>query len=126
MEPGNWGFGVTGRLTTHVLDTAGGRPAEGLGIDLYRIDGEDRTRLCSTETNSDGRTDEPLVHPGELRTGIYEIVFHAGGYLRRSGRDLQQPLFLDEIPIRFGVSEGQNYHVPLLLSPFGYSTYRGS
>ena len=100
--------------------------AEGLRIDLYRIDGEDRTRLLSTVTNSDGRTDGPLLPSGELRTGVYEIVFHAGGYLRRSGHRLQQPLFLDEIAIRFGVSEEQDYHVPLLLSPFGYSTYRGS
>lgn len=117
---------VTGRLSTHVLDIAGGRPAEGLRIDLYRIDGEDRTKLLSTATNSDGRTDGPLLPSGNLRTGVYEIVFHAGGYLRRSGHNLQQPMFLDEIPIRFGVSEGQDYHVPLLLSPFGYSTYRGS
>ena len=117
---------MTGYLTTHVLDTARGVPAKGLRIDLYRIDGEARTRLKTLQTNDDGRTDEQILPAGEFATGEYELVFHAGAYLDATGTPAEDPRFLNMIPIRFGMSEASHYHVPLLLSPFGYSTYRGS
>lgn len=115
-----------GRLTTHVLDTASGRPAAGLKIALYRVSGNSHRRLKTVETNADGRCDAPLLEGADFRTGRYELVFFAGEYLRASGVPLPEPAFLDEIPIRFGMAEGKHYHVPLLLSPYGYSTYRGS
>ncbi len=115
-----------GRLTTHVLDTARGRPAAGLAVELWAIE-EGRRRLVGTAvTNDDGRLDRPALEGDAFRPGIYELVFHAGDYLRSHGAALPEPLFLDEIPIRFGIAEDSHYHVPLLLSPFGYSTYRGS
>jgi 5-hydroxyisourate hydrolase len=117
---------MAGYLTTHVLDTATGRPAEGLKIDLYRIDGENRTHLRSLVTNDDGRTDEQILPEAEFQTGTYELVFHAGSYLDATGTPPESPRFLDVVPLRFGMSEASHYHVPLLLSPFGYSTYRGS
>ncbi len=117
---------MTGYLTTHVLDTARGCPAEGLKIDLYRIDGETRTKLKSLVTNDDGRTDEQILPAAEFSTGEYELIFHAGAYLDACGTPPEEPRFLDVVPIRFGMSEASHYHVPLLLSPFGYSTYRGS
>ncbi len=117
---------MTGYLTTHVLDTARGMPAAGLAIDLYRIDGETRTHLCSVVTNEDGRTDAPILPQAEFRPGTYELVFHAGAYLDAVGVPPESPRFLDLVPLRFGMSEAAHYHVPLLLSPFGYSTYRGS
>lgn len=116
-----------GYLTTHVLDTARGVPAEGLRIDLFRIEGAGRAHLHSTVTNADGRTDAPILPQGQFVPGIYELVFHAGAYLDATGAAPEAPRFLDVIPIRFGISDGEShYHVPLLLSPFGYSTYRGS
>ena len=115
-----------GRLTTHVLDTASGRPAAGLKIALYRIKDDAREKLVEVATNEDGRCDAPLLEGKEFRAGQYELVFFAGDYLRQSGVSLPDPLFLDQIPIRFGMAEDAHYHVPLLLSPFGYSTYRGS
>lgn len=117
---------MAGYLTTHVLDTASGRPATGLEIELYRIDGEQRTRLTSVTTNDDGRTDGPILPEGSFETGTYELVFHAGSYLSANGLSAERPPFLDVIPIRFGMAEAVHYHVPLLLSPYGYSTYRGS
>lgn len=117
---------MAGYLTTHVLDTARGCPAEGLRIDLYRIEGENRTHLKSLVTNDDGRTDEQILPASSFRTGVYELVFHAGDYLDNTGTPPENPRFLDVVPIRFGMSEASHYHVPLLLSPFGYSTYRGS
>lgn len=116
----------SGRLTTHVLDTAAGKPAAGLKIELFRIDREARLYLKTATTNADGRCDAPLLDGGEFQTGEYELVFHAGDYLAGGGRDLPQPAFLDVVPIRFGMAEQSHYHVPLLLSPYGYSTYRGS
>ena len=114
-----------GRLTTHVLDTASGKPAAGLTVELYRI-GEPSERLAVAATNADGRVDRPLLEGAELTQGVYELRFHAGDYLRRTAH-LTEPPFLDVVPIRFGVaSPGDHYHVPLLLSPYGYSTYRGS
>ena len=117
---------MSGYLTTHVLDTALGCPAEGLSIDLYRITGETRTHLKTVITNDDGRTDAQILPAGEFALGTYELVFHAGDYLDRIGVPPETPRFLDIIPLRFGMSEEQHYHVPLLLSPFSYSTYRGS
>ena len=117
---------MTGYLTTHVLDTARGRPAEGLRIDLYRIEGTDRSHLRTTVTNSDGRTSSQILPAEEFSTGTYELVFHAGDYQAGSGLMTDSPRFLDVVPIRFGMSSDDHYHVPLLLSPFGYSTYRGS
>jgi 5-hydroxyisourate hydrolase len=113
---------MQGWLTTHVLDTARGRPAQGLRIELYRLHGEERTRVASMATNADGRTDAPILPKEEFRPGTYELVFHAGSYLQETAT----PPFLDVIPIRFGMSEASHYHVPLLLSPYGYTTYRGS
>jgi 5-hydroxyisourate hydrolase len=115
-----------GRLTTHVLDTATGRPAAGLAISLFRIEGESRRLLKSVATNSDGRCDAPLLAGAEFATGEYELVFSAGDYLRDQGVELPEPAFLDIVPIRFGMAEVTHYHVPLLISPYGYSTYRGS
>lgn len=115
-----------GRLTTHVLDTATGRPASGLAIELFRLDGARRTSIATAVTNADGRCDAPLLAGEDFSTGTYELVFSAGAYLDRSGLALPEPKFLDEVVIRFGMAEARHYHVPLLLSPFGYSTYRGS
>ena len=117
---------MTGYLTTHVLDTARGCPAAGLEIELYRIEGETRTHLRTLTTNHDGRTDTPILPKAEFRTGTYELIFHAGAYLDACGTPPEEPRFLDVVPIRFGMSDAAHYHVPLLLSPFGYSTYRGS
>ena len=113
---------MSGYLTTHVLDLASGRPASGLRIELFRLDGDARRRLRTVETNADGRTDGPILPEAEFEPGTYELVFHAGAYLG----DAETPAFLDQVPIRFGMAERSHYHVPLLLSPYGYSTYRGS
>lgn len=110
---------MAGYLTTHVLDTGAGRPAAGLKIDLYRIEGDTRSHLKSVITNADGRTDAQILPEAEFAIGTYELVFHAGDYLGK--RD-----FLDVIPLRFTMSETSHYHVPLLLSSYSYSTYRGS
>jgi 5-hydroxyisourate hydrolase len=115
-----------GRLTTHVLDTASGRPAAGMTIDLWRLSPEGRSHLKRVQTNADGRCDQPLLQGAEFAAGRYELVFAAGDYLRREGTELPTPAFLDDIPIRFGMAEAKHYHVPLLVSPYGYSTYRGS
>lgn len=116
-----------GYLTTHVLDTARGAPASGLKITLYLVEGSNRIKLKETTTNADGRTDAPILPKGQCGVGEYELVFEAGAYLDRIGITPETPRFLDVIPIRFGISDPQaHYHVPLLLSPFGYSTYRGS
>lgn len=117
---------MTGYLTTHVLDTARGCPADGLKIELFRIDGADRVFLKETVTNADGRTDAQILPAAEFETGTFELVFHCGDYLDRIGVAPEVPRFLDVVPLRFGMSEPEHYHVPLLLSPFGYSTYRGS
>ncbi len=116
----------SGKLTTHVLDTATGKPAAGLEILLYRVSGNLHKKIKSVTTNADGRCDAPLLVGAEFRTGQYELVFLAGDYLRAQGIDLPDPLFLDQVPIRFGMAEETHYHVPLLISPYGYSTYRGS
>lgn len=117
---------MTGYLTTHVLDTARGCPAEGIKIELFRLNGESRELLKTLTTNDDGRTDEQILPAEEFALGTYELLFHAGPYLDATGTPPEDPRFLDVIPIRFGMSEASHYHVPLLLSPFGFSTYRGS
>ena len=121
-----------GRLTTHVLDTAAGMPAAGLVIDLYRPDQDNPDqdtwhRLLSVTTNADGRCDAPLLEGADFTTGRYQLVFYVAAYLRAAGISLPEIPFLDEIVIAFGIDDAdQHYHVPLLLSPYGYSTYRGS
>ena len=115
------------RISTHVLDTSQGRPAGGIAVNLYRIADGGRERCASAVTNRDGRTDQPLLSGDRIPTGVYELVFAAGAYLRQQRMTLPEPAFLDEVVIRFGVAEETgNYHIPLLLSPYGYSTYRGS
>jgi 5-hydroxyisourate hydrolase len=111
-----------GKLTTHVLDTALGKPAAGLRIEVWQSQ-----LLKTVVTNADGRADTPLLEGDVFRAGHYELRFFAGDYLRGLGPKLAEPLFLDVIPIHFGIADAsQHFHVPLLLSPFGYSTYRGS
>lgn len=117
---------MAGYLTTHVLDTARGCPAEGLKIHLYKIDGEDRTLLRELLTNNDGQTDKQILPVTEFEIGTYELIFHCGDYFDQSGVPTESSRFLDVVPLRFGMAEAAHYHVPLLLSPFSYSTYRGS
>jgi 5-hydroxyisourate hydrolase len=120
-----------GRLTTHILDTALGRPASGVRVDLYRLNGTGRRAdwppLASLVSNSDGRCDSPLMEANPLPVGVYELVFHVGGYFREHDASMPKPPFLDEVVVRFGIADpAGHYHVPLLISPYGYSTYRGS
>lgn len=116
-----------GRLTTHVLDTYAGRPAEGLDLSLWRCDADGRTLLREARTNADGRCDAPLLEGERLQRGRYLLRFLAGAYFQRQGLSLPEPPFLDEIDIRFGVADSAGrYHVPLLLTPWSYATYRGS
>jgi 5-hydroxyisourate hydrolase len=115
-----------GRLTTHVLDTARGRPAAGLAVELFRLSGAARAPVARAVTNADGRTDAPLLAGEGFAPGTYELMFHAGDYLRATGQAGPEPMFLDLVPVRFGIAASGHYHVPLLLSPYGYSTYRGS
>jgi 5-hydroxyisourate hydrolase len=117
-----------GRLTTHVLDTATGRPAAGVRIDLWSIDADNNRHLLKTvETNADGRTDAPLLQGDQFVAGRYELVFFAGEYFSRVGVPSADPPFLGEVPLRVGFADADShYHVPLLASPWSYSTYRGS
>ena len=118
---------MTGYLTTHVLDIARGLPAAGLKILLYKVTGMNHRKLVEMVTNADGQTDGPILPVAKFAPGVYELVFCAGEYLRGAGLEAVEPIFLDEIPIRFGMNDAAaHYHVPLLLSPYGYSTYRGS
>lgn len=112
-------------LSTHVLDTSKGTPAQGLHITLKRLEPSIKVLGLFT-TNSDGRVSEQLLAGGDAQFGIYELTFHAGDYLRAQRISLPKYPFLDVIPLRFGISEDTHYHVPLLLSPYGFSTYRGS
>jgi 5-hydroxyisourate hydrolase len=117
----------SGRLTTHVLDTARGKPAAGVKIVLYRVSGMKHSKIAEAVTNADGRTDVPMLAGAAFKAGVYELIFSAGDYLRQTGQAAGEVIFLDEIPIRFGVPDAdQHYHVPLLIAPFSYSTYRGS
>lgn len=116
-----------GRLTTHVLDTMHGCPAAGLAVSLYRMGGAGAEPLLTRATNADGRCDGPLLEGAALLPGVYELRFRVGDYFRQKGTPLADPPFLDEVPVRFGVHDpAAHYHVPLLVSPFAYSTYRGS
>jgi len=118
--------GGAGRLTTHVLDTAKGQPAAGMTIELWRRVGDGWQNLATVVTNADGRCDAPLLSGETFQPGEYELRFHVGAYLRAGGTALPEPAFLDLVPLRFGMSGHSHYHVPLLVSPYGYSTYRGS
>ncbi|KVM04887.1 5-hydroxyisourate hydrolase [Burkholderia ubonensis] len=116
-----------GKLTTHVLDTAHGRPGAALKVDLYALDGELRRAIKTVLTNSDGRCDAPLLEGDALAAGEYELVFHAGDYFASLGVKVPEPRFVDRVVLRFGIADpGAHYHVPLLVSPWSYSTYRGS
>ena len=119
---------MSGKLTTHVLDTANGCPGKGIAIALWQLDPkiDSKTLLKTVHTNHDGRTDEPLLAGEKFKAGVYELIFSVGNYFARYG-NYSEPLFLDEIPVRFGISDIKaHYHVPLLASPWSYSTYRGS
>lgn len=111
------------KLTTHVLDTANGIPAKGMSLRLMKLDGDTRITILETVTNSDGRCDSPLLEGDSMQAGIYELEFEAGNYFGNSGNNT----FLDCVVLRFGISDPtSHYHVPLLVSPYSYSTYRGS
>lgn len=115
------------QLSTHVLDTSRGMPAAGMAIEVHMIRGADRRQLAKATTNAEGRTDAPLLSGEALEAGIYEITFHAADYFRRMGVTLADPPFLGDVVVRVGIgNRAGHYHVPLLLSPYGYSTYRGT
>lgn len=116
-----------GRVTTHVLDTANGRPGAGMKIEFSVFEGQGWKHLKTVTANKDGRTDEPLIEGVALKPGQYRIVFHVAEYFRAQGTKIPDPPFLDRVPLRFGIADAAaHYHVPLLCSPWGYSTYRGS
>ncbi|MCI2808398.1 hydroxyisourate hydrolase [Eoetvoesiella caeni] len=116
-----------GKLSTHVLDTMHGKPAQNVGIKLYAIRGETRHLLKEATTNSDGRCDEPLLQGEGMKAGVYELVFGAGDYFAQKGVKMPKPRFLDQVVLRFGIADPtENYHVPLVVTPWTYSTYRGS
>ena len=115
-------------LTTHVLDVTRGGPAAGVAVELYALgEGGARALIAAVSTNADGRTDKPLIPAAESRVGRFELVFHVGDYYRGAGVKTADPPFLDEVPLRFAIADpAAHYHVPLLVSPWSYSTYRGS
>ena len=116
-----------GKLTTHVLDTANGRPGAGIKVELFALAGDSRRALKTTITNDDGRCDQPLLEGDALVAGEYELVFAAGDYFASIGTNVPEPRFVDRVVLRFGIADaGAHYHVPLLVSPWSYSTYRGS
>ncbi|MFJ4442720.1 hydroxyisourate hydrolase [Pseudomonas sp. NPDC089422] len=116
-----------GRLTTHVLDAAHGCPGSSIKVELYRVEGQQLELVNTALTNSDGRVDAPLLQGDNYRTGVYQLQFSAGAYYRARGVQLPDTAFLDVVVLRFGIDEKQeHYHVPLLISPYSYSTYRGS
>jgi len=115
------------KLSTHVLDIAHGCPAQGMKIELWQLEGDDRTLITTAKTNADGRTDQPLLSADEMKPGQYEIVFFVGDYFAARGTPQPKTRFLDKVPVRFGIADaGASYHVPLLCTPWAYSTYRGS
>jgi len=116
-----------GRLTTHVLDAAHGCPGASIVVELFRVQGNEMTLIATALTNSDGRLDAPILQGDDYRSGVYQLQFSAGDYYRAKGVELAAPAFLDVVVLRFGIAEQQeHYHVPLLISPYSYSTYRGS
>ena len=121
---------MSGKLSTHVLDTARGRPATGLKIQLWRIEPQERRLLKEVVTNQDGRTETPLLLGDELKPGLYELVFQVGPYFQDLSRHSEaeaEETFLGDVPVRFRIlNSDENYHVPLLVSPWSYTTYRGS
>jgi len=115
------------KLSTHVLDTARGCPASGMKIELWSLDGEERTLVTSAKTNAEGRTDAPLLAADEMKAGLYEIIFFVGDYFAAKATPLPKIPFLDKVPVRFAIADaGASYHIPLLCSPWAYSAYRGS
>lgn len=118
---------VRGRLTTHVLDTMHGRPASGVVIDVSRLDSDYSVAIARVVTNADGRLDAPILVGVTMVSGTYRLTFHIGDYFRAHGVVLPAPAFLEEVPVQFAISDpNAHYHVPLLVSPWAYSTYRGS
>jgi len=118
---------VTGLLTTHVLDTARGLPAAGVRVEAHLVRGSERTPVGSATTNAQGRTDSPLAGGRHFERGVYELTFHVGDYFRRAGVQISDPPFLDRVVIRVGIADpSAGYHIPLLISPYGYTTYRGT
>jgi 5-hydroxyisourate hydrolase len=118
---------MAGKLSTHVLDTTIGKPGAGVKIDLYAVNGAARQFIKSTVTNADGRTDAPLLVDDTVKIGVYELDFHAGDYFRARDVSMPTPAFVDVVTLRFGVADAAaNYHVPLVCTPWSYSTYRGS
>lgn len=116
-----------GKLSTHVLDISQGKPGAGVLVELYAVEATQRTLLRSAVTNQDGRCDAPLLEGAAMRAGQYELVFAAGDYFAAQGMTLPQPRFIDRVIVAFGIADpNQNYHVPLIVSPWAYSTYRGS
>ena len=117
--------GMMGRLSTHILDTANGIPAANVDIRLY-MHGDERLLKASVSSNEDGRTTGPLLEGAAMQAGTYELEFDTGAYFKARGADTGEPAFLDTVVIRFSIAADQNYHIPLLVSPWSYSTYRGS
>jgi 5-hydroxyisourate hydrolase len=118
---------MAGKLSTHVLDTTIGKPGAGVKLDLYAVSNGTRQHLKSAVTNADGRTDVPLLLDDTVKQGVYEFDFHAGDYYRAKGVTLPTPAFVDVVTLRFGIADvTANYHVPLVCTPWSYSTYRGS
>ncbi|BBB69895.1 5-hydroxyisourate hydrolase [Undibacterium sp. YM2] len=116
-----------GKLSTHVLDITVGKPGVGVQVELYAVNAGEKTLLKTETTNNDGRCNAPLLEGDSLKTGLYELVFAAGDYFDKQGVDLPSPKFIDRVTLAFGVADAsQNYHVPLVVSPWAYSTYRGS
>ncbi|PMJ99524.1 hydroxyisourate hydrolase [Vibrio sp. 10N.261.55.A7] len=116
-----------GKLTTHVLDTMKGAPGSEIKVELFKFDGEQLQSVGHTYTNNDGRTDSPLLEGDEFQSGKYQLVFHVASYFEKQGVTLDDVPFLDDVVIRFGLNDSDaHYHVPLLVSPYSFSTYRGS
>jgi 5-hydroxyisourate hydrolase len=127
VQPGKEMQAGTGKLSTHVLDITKGKPGASVKLALYAIEGNQRRLLKNAVTNRDGRTDKPLLSGDEVRAGKYELVFSIGDYFAAQGVELPSPRFVDEAVIAFGIADvAQNYHVPLVVTPWAYSTYRGS
>ena len=115
------------RISTHVLDISRGAAAQGIAVELHLIKGAERRLIAAVTTNADGRTEAPLASGDRLEAGVYELTFHAADYFHRTGITLSDPPFLGVVVVRIGIADERgNYHVPLLLSPYGYSTYRGT